>query len=122
MKQRFTIGQILSVYTGKLMCDISDLYKIANFLMDDNLFTHQLPRAAREAKPWLLESLPWLSGLTLDEVTAKNWKKRLQFYSEQFGEFHELAPIPSERRSHRDPVEEANEMASGRVIVVEGAK
>src|SRR5579872_4199154 len=88
MKRTFTIGQILSHYTGILMCDIGGVYEIANFLAQDSLFTHQLPRAGRDAKPWLLESLPWLSPLTLSEVTPENFRERLGFYSDKYGATH----------------------------------
>jgi hypothetical protein len=119
LRQTFTIGQILSHYTGILLCDIGGVYEIANFLAQDSLFTHQLPRAGRDAKPWLLESLPWLGGLTLSEVTPENWRERLTFYSEKYGAAHELSPIPHAAELHRDPLEEAEEMAPGRVLKVQ---
>lgn len=118
MDKIFSVGQVLSHYTGVLMCDIDGVYEIANFLAQDNLFTHQLPRAGREAKPWLLQSLPWLDGITLEEVNTSNWKERLRFYSETYGESHVLSPIPNAKELHRNALEEAEAMAPGRIIVV----
>ena len=100
------------------MCDIGNLYEILNFLTQDSLFTHQLPRAAEDAKPWMAESLPWLNGLTLSEVNRENVQERLRHYTEVLGESHELSPVPHATELHRDAIEEAEEMAPGRVISV----
>ena len=121
-KRKFHIGDILSVYTGRLLSPskppVDGVYKILNFLHRDNLYTHQIPRACRDAKPWLRESLPWLEGITCEEVTPQNYRERLAYYAEQYGVEHELRPIPHAEELHRNPITEAEELA-GRVIVVE---
>ena len=50
MSRDFHIGDILSVTTGRLVSPrrMDGVYDILNFMTGDNLFTHQLPRAARE--------------------------------------------------------------------------
>lgn len=119
MKRNFTIGQILSVYTGKLMCPIGEIYEIASFLAQADVYTHQLPRVCKDAQPWLLESLPWLEGITLSEVTPENYLERLAFYAVEHGAAHELSSIPHAEELRRDPVDEAEEMAPGRVLKVQ---
>ncbi len=120
MKKTFSIGQVLSHYTGKLMCPIGEVYEIASFLAHTDIYTHQLPRAGREAKPWLLESLPWLEGITLEEVTPENYLDRLLFYSYKYGESHELSPIPFAEELRLNPLTELEEMAPGRIIGISG--
>jgi hypothetical protein len=118
----FTIGQILSVYTGKLMCPLEDLYGALRFLHGGvPIFTHQIPRACRDSQAWFEESLPWLKQRSVDcaEVTPQNFRERLEFYAEEFGQQHEVSPIPFAEQLKRDPIQEAEEMAPGRVIVVE---
>jgi hypothetical protein len=61
LKRNFALGAVLSVAGGKLMCDIGMVYDILNFMTGDNLFTHQLPRAAEECRPSLLKQHPFLS-------------------------------------------------------------
>lgn len=119
MNRKFKISQVLSHYTGYLMCELGELYEIANFLSQDSLFTHQLPRASRDAQPWMLESLPWLNGITLEEVTPENYAQHLQFYSDTFGAYHDLSPIPHAAEFHRNPIAEADELIPGGVIVLD---
>jgi len=64
----FELRAVLTVTTERLLTKrlgphdngISALYDILNWMTSDNLFTHQLPRAGRECKPWLLR---WFPGL-----------------------------------------------------------
>lgn len=58
---RFPLNVILSVTTGRLLCDIGRVYEILNHITNDNLFTHQLPRACRFAKPLIESQYPELS-------------------------------------------------------------
>ncbi len=102
----FSFGQILSIYTGRLMCPIDKVYEILDFLHNTNLFTHQLPRASDDAKPWLLESLPWLDGITCDEITPDNVLNRLEYYESKYGTLHPLEAIPHNKELKRHPVTE----------------
>jgi hypothetical protein len=58
MKQ-FHFSDILSVTTGRLVSTrhMDGIYDILNFLTEDNLYTHQLPRAMKECEPWLRQVL-----------------------------------------------------------------
>lgn len=58
----FSLGQILSITTGRLCCDMGGIYDILNHITGDNLFTHVLPRASKFAKPMLLELFPKLES------------------------------------------------------------
>ena len=81
MKQRkqFHLGDILSVTHDKLLSPrhIKGVYDILNFMTADNLYTHQLPRAADEAKPSLLRQHSFLSGVDVSDITPENHKERL---------------------------------------------
>lgn len=65
----FPLRVVLTVTTKRLLTSrrgqrdngIGDLYDILNWMTEDNLFTHQLPRAALECKPWLLRWFPELA-------------------------------------------------------------
>jgi len=144
MKQ-FHISDVLTVTTGKLVSSrhIDGVYELLNFLTGDNLFTHQLPRAARECEPWMRTQFPQLFpedprmgpllerlkiSLESEPETRKDkgeacarWVKAVQ---EAYG-LPELLPVyemGADMQTHIDPIEEAEAMVGkDRVIVVEGS-
>lgn len=65
----FHLGDILSVTTGRLVSPrhMEGVYDILNFMTGDNLFTHQLPRAARECEAPLLAQHPDLAAVEVPE-------------------------------------------------------
>lgn len=60
MTKNFHIGDILSITTDFLVSPrgMDGIYDILNFITNDNLFTHQLPRVAKECRPFLLGKYP----------------------------------------------------------------
>lgn len=61
-KKDFHVSDVISVTTGWLVSyqGVSGVYEILNFLTDDNLSTHQLPRAMDEVDPVLRRRFPEL--------------------------------------------------------------
>lgn len=59
------LGDVLSVTDGALVSrdHIDGVYRVLNFMTGDNLFTHQLPRAADECRPAILAQHPWLADI-----------------------------------------------------------
>ncbi len=102
------------------MCPFGEMYEILNFLHGENLFTHQLPRAMRDAEPWLEESLPFLAEVTLRDVTPENYKDVLLRCETAFGALHSIEPIPRTEELRRHPITELEEMVGkDRVIVID---
>jgi hypothetical protein len=135
----FHISDILSVTTGLLVSSrhMEGIYDILNFLTGDNLFTHQLPRAMDECKPWLRTQFPELMsdhpvmigllaalrmdmkerGQTTEVIVA--WVNRVR---EGMGlpEMIPLYEMGADMHTHIDPIEEAEAMfGKDRVIPVE---
>lgn len=108
MTKSFHIGAILSVTGEALMCPIGDVYEILNYMTDDNLFTHQLPRVARECRPVLLKQQPQLSAW-VDDVTPENYKARLADAIKQFGEELSVEPLAANEHEYIDPMSELAE-------------
>jgi hypothetical protein len=63
----FSLATVLTVTTGRLVAEdgIAAVYEILNYMTRDNLFTHQLPRASGECKPWLLRWHPKLAEVRM---------------------------------------------------------
>lgn len=114
----FTLGQIISVSHDKLMCDISGVYRILNFLTNDNLFTHQLPRACRECKPWLLYRHKWLREIDLSTVNSNNWQEVLSKLEDKYGSRFELERIPRDDHDYNNPLTELEEMVGKEKVIV----
>jgi len=112
LSQKFKLGVVLSVTTGYLLCEIGDLYEILDYLTGQQLYTHQLPRAARYAGPHILKSFMELKPVVpeissekevndfLDELMALGYKQE-----------YELEPMTD--FVPKGPLEELIEMRNG---------
>lgn len=116
VSQKFKLGAVLSVTTGYLLCEIGELYEILNFLTKENLYTHQLPRAAEYAKVHIAIAYPGIEdtqvpkNLKTIEQVAQYLKDLLKdnFYQEEY----ELEPM--ENFPAKGPIEELLDMRKGR--------
>ena len=136
--KQFHLGDVLSITTDRLVSPrhIDGVYDILNFMTGDNLFTHQLPRASDECKPYLVAQFPQLAADKMDSALAElgdalksktgkaeaekivaDWlAKQVAKYGEMFA----VKPIPTDAHEVKNPIAEAAEMMGGpeKVIVV----
>lgn len=106
-----TTGQVITLGDGRLACEIGQVYEALNGLLDDNLMTHQLPRAARFVEPQVREEFPWVADLPpldlegVDDASAAvlAWVEQI---SVEHGPLHEM-PDLSGQWVHFDAVDEA---------------
>lgn len=122
--KRFHIGDILSITTGRLLSPrgMEAVYEILDFMTDDSLFTHQLPRVSDECKPYLLQQLPDFDSpemqsevRRLDEVLeapsdqpAKEEaiNKWLSEVAIRFGEYHMVERMMPHQHEIRSPLDD----------------
>lgn len=116
---KFEIGTILSITHGRMLAEIGNVYKILNYLLDDDLFTHQLPRAVDFAKKFILAQHPQLEEWDNlnDQVTPENRKDYIEKAKTLFGNELGIEPIPGGVWTYKDPVEELEEMVPNDKIV-----
>ncbi len=96
--KNFHIGDVLSITTGCLVSPrkMEGVYDILNFMTGDNLFTHQLPRASDECKPYLFKQYPQLKDVVdASSVTPENWQEWIDQQVARFGENLTVCPIPA---------------------------
>jgi len=119
------------------------VYDILNYMTGDSLFTHQLPRASDECKPFLLEQFPQLDtpemqfalGELIEMLKTPSGKKDpselilgwlSKLISGKYGvrceEMLEVKPILKNAHAARNPIEEAMEIIGNpkKVISVVG--
>lgn len=108
-----TTGQVITLGDGRLACGIGEVYEALNGLLDDDLMTHQLPRAGRFAEPHVREACPWVADLpplSLDAVPdAEKGRVVLEWVEEisaEHGHLHEV-PDLSGQWVHFDAIDEA---------------
>ena len=127
MRKDFHLGDILSVTTDRLVSPshMDGVYDILNYMTQDNLFTHQLPRASDQCRPWLLRWHPKLVDVDtgpLDDLPKADAQRLVALWLEEqvarFGEMLWVETIPVDDQTHRDPVEELKEMMPDKPIIV----
>ena len=101
---------VMTCYTGRMMCEIDDVYKFLNWMTNDNLFTHALPRAADKCNPYLEKQFPWMKDVNCEEITKDNWEDHLQRIIAEHGEKLEVEQLPVGEWEHRNPIEELLEL------------
>ena len=98
---------------GVMLVPIEQVYGILNFLTRDNLYTHQLPRAMRECRPYILSAYPWLAQIDTSGVSPENWHVWLAGQVARYGDAFPLTPMPDGVHEYREPLGELQEMAGG---------
>lgn len=119
MSKAFSLAVVLTVTTGKMLVrDIGEVYEILNFMTGDELFTHQLPRAARECAPHLVRQHPVLSVVNAEHVNGENWRAFLAEQVARIGQALSVEPIPADDHRRVDPIAELYEMRPNLLIIV----
>lgn len=109
--KEFHIGDVLTITTGKLVSPrlMDGVYDILNYMTEDNLFTHQLPRVANECRPFLFKQYPELELVDSNCVNKENVDEWLQKQIKKFGEYLAVEKIPKEAHEYKSPILEAIE-------------
>jgi hypothetical protein len=119
--KEFPADAVLTVVTGRLLCDIGLVYEVLNFMSGESLFTHQLPRVSREATPVILATKPELQA-AIDEseqVTADNWHEWLATWKARYGETIAVPKLTIAEHERIDPLSElAEKVSPDRIVVV----
>jgi hypothetical protein len=128
----FDIGDILTVMTGSLVSPdgVDGIYKILNHLTGEDLMTHQLPRASREAEQILRERYPDLAAVeipawgfgptdTADQrrATVMTW---LDTIAETHGRTRAVLPLSAADHTVIDPIAEIKMMRPDLPMIVVG--
>lgn len=66
-----TTAQALTLASGRLVCDITDVYTALNNVLGANVMTHEIPVALHRARPIVVSALPWSNTTGLSRHTAE---------------------------------------------------
>jgi hypothetical protein len=117
--REFGLGTVLTVTTGRLLAPIGNVYDILGWMTGEDLFTHQLIRAADVCTPVLLKAFPWLADVEVPEEgegfdTEELVTGWLAEQAEKLGATFPVPKLPGGMYSHRHPLVELEEMLGGR--------
>lgn len=115
---KLTCADVLTLITGNLFVSVDRLYALYNGLTNDNLFTHQLPRAFRACEPVAKAKWPEIAEtMARLVISPENYFALLQFARRRWGNEFNLEPIKD--WALVDPLQEAVSMTGAdRVIPV----
>jgi hypothetical protein len=67
LTKEFPTLDVVTVATGILVSDrhLASVYEVCGWMLDDTLWTHQLPNASRTLQPHILREHPWIMLLEL---------------------------------------------------------
>lgn len=116
---KFAIETILSISHSKLLTEIGNVYEILNYMLDDNLFTHQLPRASRFCEKFIRAQYPQLDDWDFfnEQVSTENYKEYIEKAKAIFGNELEIEKVPAGTWTFKDPISEAEEHFSKDSII-----
>jgi len=121
MTKEFPVASVLSVVTGRLLCEIGGVYEILNWMTGQSLFTHQLPRVSAEATPVIVAALPGLQTAIdeADQVSTENWPQWLATWTARYGAKVAVPQLTIEQHERIDPLSElAEKVHPSKVVVV----
>lgn len=122
--KEFASCDVLSVVTGRLVGKMGGVYEVLNWMAGESLFTHQIPRASREAQPVLVAAHPALRQAIdeAEQVNSENWSEWLQTWQDRYGPVLAVPKFAAADHECIDPMSELAEKVhpSNIVTVVTG--
>lgn len=109
--KEFATCDVMSTVTGILVGNIGGVYEVLNWMTGESVFTHQLPRISREARPVLVAAHPLLQQ-AIDEagqVNGENYKEWLQKWEDRYGPAIAVPKFTAADHESIDPMSELAE-------------
>jgi len=113
----FSTGAVLTVIGGRLLCGMSEVYEILNFLTGDEIYTHQIPRAFDWAKERLLKQFPGLRDIDFSNVGSENHKEFLSDLEDKHGVEMVVHAIENSDWNSINPIEELKQMMPDKPVI-----
>lgn len=87
---------LLSITTGRLLCNFSDMHECCEFLVSQPIWTHEFASKGRveQLKAAVLAQYPEFATVDAEGVTKDNWQEFKARMIEQFGAEKEISATP----------------------------
>jgi len=109
--KEFATADVLSTITGVLVSNIGGVYEVLNWMTGESVFTHQLPRIAREATPVVIGAHPALQQAIGEakEVNGENWEMWRDRWVDRYGPTISIPKFTADTHESIDPMSELAE-------------
>lgn len=86
---------VISTISGKLICDISQVYEVCEFMTGHPVWTHQLPDIGRAVREVLLKRQPELKAILLEAelINRTNWQEHRDRFIAKLGPTMTIEPM-----------------------------
>ena len=117
-KRSFSLGAILSLTTGKLLCAFGDMHELAEWVSGHPVWTHEFAERAtwERFRQAVFAQHPALASVDASAVNRDNCFELLAGWETQFGKSLEIAS-GSEQRTE-SPMESLQRIAPWKEVVV----
>lgn len=117
----------MSTVTGVLVSEdgIGCVYEVLNWMTGESVYTHQIPRISREARPVMLALYPNMQSAIeeAERVNGENWREWLAIWTERYGEEIAVPVMNIAEHERIDPMSELAEIVHpDRIITIGGDK
>lgn len=118
----FPTADVLGAITGRLLGLIDGIYEVLGWMTDGSVWTHQLPRIGKEARPVVLGLHPHLAPV-MDEakrVTPENYQQWLAIWIARYGPEISVPRMTAAEHERIDPLSElAEKVHPDRIMVID---
>lgn len=120
--KEFDLGTVLSITHDRLLAPkgIDGVYEILNYMTNSELWTHQLPNAARKCAPVIFGQHPWLRDVSVDGIVHDNWQERMAALKAAHGDTVALEPLPPDDHLTTNPFRDLPEGVPVIPVIVDG--
>ena len=122
----FPIDAVMSTLTGFLVSEsgIGCVYEVLNWMTGESVYTHQIPRISREARPVLLAEYPDMQAAIdeAEQVNGENWRDWLATWTERYGTEIAVPVMNIAEHERIDPMSELAEMVPPDRIIAIGVE
>ena len=118
--KEFPTADVLSTITGRLMAQIGGVYEVLNWMTGESVYTHQIPRISREAKPVIIALHPELAATVeeAEQVNGDNYQLWLATWEARYGPAISVPKFTAHTHESIDPLSELAERVHPDKIIV----
>ena len=111
-KRTFDFATMISIISGRMFTSMEKLYDALNFLTQETIYTHQIPKILPPSAKHILKTYPELEDIGKDVIinSEEEAERFIKSLSQIFGNEFTLEPMSDEEYSHTDPFEDLKDL------------